>query len=430
MYISQCLIAKNEEKNIGYCLEHLKSVVDEQIVIDTCSTDRTIEIAKSLGAKVFHFEWINDFSAARNFAIDKAKGDWIIFLDCDEYFSEDSVLKLKKSMKMCSKDKTVDGIMCQMVNVDKDSNPIGTVKNISPRIFKNKKNLRYRNKVHETIYNSYLKGGNISVGDTGNDLIIYHTGYDNDIVADKNKIERNIEMIKSSVEENPEDEKMYYYLSNEYFRLKKYEYAIKYARESIAHKKKETNKFLYALVYRNILRSMHSMSCASEDIKKEFDTAVEQYPMYPDFYYTMGLTVLRENKLYEAIRYIEKCIELCESYNMDLESYAVADVEDVYTALIQANILSENKMRVVELCTAVLNANKYNYQILCALINTFLSGEKEENIFVFFKRIYDYSNFKDKLYLLKASEQNNSEKLVGLYREILTPDELKGLDSK
>ena len=99
MYITQCIIAKNEEDNIGYCLSHLKSVADEQIVVDTGSNDRTVEVAKELGAKLFYFDWIDDFSAARNYALEKAKGDWIVFLDCDEYFTDDSIPLIKGYIK-------------------------------------------------------------------------------------------------------------------------------------------------------------------------------------------------------------------------------------------------------------------------------------------------------------------------------------------
>lgn len=80
------MIVKNEEKNIRKALTWGKSIVCEQIVVDTGSTDKTVEIAKEMGAKVFHFEWIDDFSAAKNFAIDQASGNWIAFLDADEYF--------------------------------------------------------------------------------------------------------------------------------------------------------------------------------------------------------------------------------------------------------------------------------------------------------------------------------------------------------
>lgn len=92
--ISQCMIVKNEEKNIEQALSWGKGVVAEQIVVDTGSADRTVEIAQRLGAKVFHFPWINDFAAAKNFAIEKAQYEWIAFLDADEYFSAEDAKKI------------------------------------------------------------------------------------------------------------------------------------------------------------------------------------------------------------------------------------------------------------------------------------------------------------------------------------------------
>ena len=85
--ISQCMIVKNEEKNIRRALSWAKEIVQEQVVVDTGSTDRTVEIAESMGAKIFYFEWCDDFSAAKNYAIEQAAGDWIAFLDADEYFT-------------------------------------------------------------------------------------------------------------------------------------------------------------------------------------------------------------------------------------------------------------------------------------------------------------------------------------------------------
>ena len=74
------MIVKNEEKNIRRALSWGKDIMCEQIVVDTGSSDRTVEIAREMGAKIFFFPWINDFAAAKNFAIDQAKGDWIAFL--------------------------------------------------------------------------------------------------------------------------------------------------------------------------------------------------------------------------------------------------------------------------------------------------------------------------------------------------------------
>lgn len=88
MRISVCYIVKNEEKWLQGAIENLKPIVDEFIIVDTGSSDRTLEIAQSLGAKIYHFKWINDFAAARNFAISKATGDWILNVDPDERIAE------------------------------------------------------------------------------------------------------------------------------------------------------------------------------------------------------------------------------------------------------------------------------------------------------------------------------------------------------
>ena len=81
------MIVKDEEENIERSLMSVKPVVDEMIVVDTGSTDRTKDIARSLGAKVYDFQWTDSFSDARNFSLSKATGKWILVLDADEVIS-------------------------------------------------------------------------------------------------------------------------------------------------------------------------------------------------------------------------------------------------------------------------------------------------------------------------------------------------------
>ena len=86
MKISACYIVKNEEENLAKSIESLQGCYDELIVTDTGSDDRTVEITREYGAVVYNFVWQDNFSVARNFTLDKAKGDWIIFLDADNYY--------------------------------------------------------------------------------------------------------------------------------------------------------------------------------------------------------------------------------------------------------------------------------------------------------------------------------------------------------
>jgi len=84
---SLCMIVKNEEAQLARCLKSVQPVVDEMIIVDTGSTDRTKDIAKVFGAKLYDFKWTDDFSEARNYCISKAKGRWIFILDADEVIS-------------------------------------------------------------------------------------------------------------------------------------------------------------------------------------------------------------------------------------------------------------------------------------------------------------------------------------------------------
>ncbi|MDE5995713.1 MAG: glycosyltransferase family 2 protein, partial [Eubacterium sp.] len=88
--ISLCMIVKNEEKVLARCLESIKNAVDEIIIADTGSTDNTKEIAKKYTDKIYDFEWVDDFSKARNFSFSKASKDYIMWLDADDIISKEN----------------------------------------------------------------------------------------------------------------------------------------------------------------------------------------------------------------------------------------------------------------------------------------------------------------------------------------------------
>src|SRR3989338_10012371 len=94
--LSACMIVKNEEKFLAQCLQSIKNAVDEIIVVDTGSTDRTVEIAQSFGAKIYYHPWRNSFSEARNHSLSYATCDWILQIDADEALEQSDIPLLHK----------------------------------------------------------------------------------------------------------------------------------------------------------------------------------------------------------------------------------------------------------------------------------------------------------------------------------------------
>jgi glycosyltransferase involved in cell wall biosynthesis len=94
--LSLAMIVKNEARCLARCLGSIKKIADEIIIVDTGSTDRTVAIAGGFNAKIFHFDWCDDFSAARNFALEQTTGDWILVLDGDETVSEPLAAAIKQ----------------------------------------------------------------------------------------------------------------------------------------------------------------------------------------------------------------------------------------------------------------------------------------------------------------------------------------------
>ena len=187
--ISACYIVKNEENNLKRSIDSLINAVDEIILVDTGSTDRTIEIAEGYNAKILNYVWNDDFSTPRNLAIDNSNGDWIIFLDADEFFVKPE--KLEKSIK---KFLNYEAIIIPRFDIDTNEEIINRGWNL--RIFKNVNYLRYRGLIHENITN--IIDGKLKYVFSDDDLAMYHTGYSSQII--ESKLLRNLEIINREIE--------------------------------------------------------------------------------------------------------------------------------------------------------------------------------------------------------------------------------------
>lgn len=176
--VSLCMIVKDEEKVLGRCLESVKNVVDEIIIADTGSKDRTKEIARQYTDKVYDFEWKDDFSAARNFSLSKGTKDYLMWIDADDVLPEKSVWEMLKLKEELPPD--TDVVMLPYA-VAFDSRGKSTFTYFRERIVKNSGDFRFEGRVHEAIppagnvhYSDVLiEHRKIHSGDSSRNLRIY-----------------------------------------------------------------------------------------------------------------------------------------------------------------------------------------------------------------------------------------------------------------
>lgn len=184
---SLTMIVKNEEKNLAACLDSVKDVVDEIILVDTGSTDGTIQIAEKYNAKIFQYEWTNNFSAARNFALGKSIGKWIFYLDADERLDSNSIAEFKN----LSDANLLIGYYCTVKNYNLDRNRDNSVRHI--RLFANSPEIKFIGKVHEQLEPSLAQNKYQLLH---SNIFIHHVGYSNSKEDKQKKIERNLSLLK------------------------------------------------------------------------------------------------------------------------------------------------------------------------------------------------------------------------------------------
>lgn len=189
--LSACLIVKDEEENLPTCLASLDRIVDEVVVYDTGSTDKTVEIARNAGARVIEGFWDDDFSRARNEALAECRGDWILHVDADEVVHAEA-LELRN---MLQRPDVFPSLLVPIENVG-DAHVNETVEHRACRLFKRSMH-KWSGRLHEQVV---LKNGD-SRTNTGlaGDIKIVHSGYTAEAMQRRNKIERNLRLAEADV---------------------------------------------------------------------------------------------------------------------------------------------------------------------------------------------------------------------------------------
>src|ERR1051325_1720858 len=186
--ISLCMIVRDEAGNLAACVEPLRDLVSEIVVVDTGSTDQTRSIAESLGAKVYDFPWIDDFAAARNASLDHATGDWIFWMDADDRLDPVNRNRLRQLFSSVGEQRQA----FRMSVLSRQGDQQLTLDHV--RLFRRAPEIRWRGAVHEQIIPALEEAGHARVP---SEIVIFHQGYAAPAVP-RRKLERNCRLLEKA----------------------------------------------------------------------------------------------------------------------------------------------------------------------------------------------------------------------------------------
>lgn len=305
--ISLCMIVKNEENTLDTCLKSVKDLVDEIIIVDTGSTDKTKQVAQKYTNKIYDFKWVDDFSKARNYSFSKATKDYIMWLDADDYLPEEEKPKFKKLKN--SLDGQVD--MYTMIYIySKDSNGNPKYVQRKARLLKRENNYQWESPIHEYIN---LKGKIVQT-----DITIVHNK------THINDPKRNMRIFQKMIKEGHKfTTRDHYCYANELYYSKNYPEAIKQF-ESFINKHIDNYKFNKFYLYLAI-QALADCYKITNQPKKEIDTLFlilkNQLPTRM-ILYKIGTHFQRQKQYNIAIYWLELALNTKdESNNPKYEKY-------------------------------------------------------------------------------------------------------------
>jgi len=305
--LSLCMIVKDEEEHLPNALNSIKDAVDEIIIVDTGSTDNTIEIARSFGAKVYHYEWNNDFASARNEALKYATCDWILSMDADDEMNADDIRRLKEVLSETDALGFAIPIFSEIY--DRQTNMKNTTVNYLVRIFKNDPQIRFSRRIHEFVDQSiYDIGGKIEILE----IPVFHRGYIDVEILNK-KLERNKRLLEVALEENPEDHSLLVYMGKTYMEENELDKAEEYYRRAIniveTSNKRYASLFFLQTAYIDLGNLLVQKERFEEAIEY-FNKAIAIDPNFPDTYYHIGMAYYNKGRFEEAYNMFRKVFEV------------------------------------------------------------------------------------------------------------------------
>lgn len=303
LLVSACMIVRNEEDFLEGCLLSIKDVVDEIVIGDTGSTDRTPDIAGDLGARVYNIPWDDDFSAARNQVLEQAKGTWILSIDADEKLRPISRSRIELFLKNPSN----IAYYCLM-------HPMSQWTGMwVMRLFRNNPRIRFKGIFHETLregLQKILSTDNKEIGYSN--LVLDHFGYD---IDQGEKLTRNLSLLLREIERDADNAYIWTHLGTVYEDLgeeTRAKDAWKKAIEIVREKKDVHVHEIYAYVYFIEWRFRHGKPV--HGLLKE---VMDYSPDNPHLYWLKGWLLIDEKRYDEAVPFFERLISWGEKQNFN-----------------------------------------------------------------------------------------------------------------
>ena len=296
--LSLCMIVKNEQDCLGRCLESVHDHVDEIIIVDTGSTDRTVEIAKSYNALIYHHPWENDFSKHRNQSLSYATGDWIFQLDADEeLFPEDGSM-----LRDVVREGKADYYHCLFYDIKKDGSIRGTF--YLPRLFRNGMGMGYERKVHNQLSTQGREAYSI--------LRIRHYGYDLTTEQMEAKHVRTTTLLQETLANDPEDAYSIYQLSSSYSMHREFDKAVAYGEMALdIMRRKDLRNGYFQTVFHTVAQGYYALDRVA-DAERTCLEALDFFPMQLDMCHLLADIYFRRHSLDQHRMMSERYLRIYE----------------------------------------------------------------------------------------------------------------------
>lgn len=411
--LSVCMIVKDEEELLPRCLESVRGIADEIIIVDTGSTDKTKEIASIYTDQVYEYTWSNDFSAARNESISHATGSWILILDADEYLSTDDH---DKWLAFLHNEKPLEYLAYTLPIInftgDKDyEDEIST----SPvtRLFPNFKGIYFERPIHEQL----TRGENGELFHKKLDLNIYHTGYQNLRVDEKNKHERNMQIFKHMQQSGEMSEYDWFTLGNQYRYAKEELKALECYELAIKDAGANTVWYPHCLVG---LITLYYKQNRIADSWKWTESRLSEYSEFADYHAIRGVHYETLGFFDNAIACYLKAIETAELRARNNKEIWLVDpmysFDMPVQQLIEVYFRINDNQKAVYWLSKLLNKNKKNPTVLLKLVEWLCHNDSPESVIRMLNQTYDLDDHSDVSLLFKVSLALGRAELVNYYR--------------